>query len=104
MENPLDGLAHIKEPDHNMITFYGSSNQELFSLKMQDGKLVGSTTDPDAIDEASTLFFENLKIHGASLVDRLESIKRLANDTPNDMELGMKLRKLLDEDSINRTR
>jgi hypothetical protein len=101
MDNTLGSLSLIEE--QNIITFFNTSqdNQEIFSLTMRDGKLIGSTTQPEVIDEAARLFFENLRIHGQSLLDKIVALESLAKETPNDMEFGAKARKFLDKNRTN---
>jgi hypothetical protein len=99
-------LKSALEAERNIITFYNveADHSEIFSLTMKDGKLIGSTEDPNALNQAANLFFDNLKIHGQSLLDRINALEALARDYPNDMEFGNKARKFIDENSPNRTR
>jgi hypothetical protein len=97
-------IALVEE--QNIITFFsqGESPREIFSLTMKDGKLIGNTEDPDSLNQAAKLFFEHLKIHGQSLLDRINAIEALEREYPNDMEFGNNVRKSINENSLNRTR
>lgn len=92
--------------DPPIISFHDmeNANQIIFSLKMVDGKLVGSTTDPEKIDEAVRIFFNNLQIHGQNLFDQVNTIKSIVESEPNDMILGNKIRKYINENSVNSSR
>lgn len=92
MENGIVGTE-----TQNIITFFktGENPSVIFTLSMNEGKIYGSTEEPEAINEAARLFFEQLKIQGQTLLDKINAVKQLAAETPNDMELGNKLRKLL---------
>jgi hypothetical protein len=98
----MENLDLALETERNIITFYNTEadNREIFSLTMKDGKLVGSTEDPDALNQAAKLFFENLKIQGQSLLDRLNALDALEREYPNDMEFGNQARKFITENRI----
>jgi hypothetical protein len=102
----MSNLNIALEQEQNIISFFSldESRREIFSLTMKDGKLIGSTEDPDALDQAAKLFFENLKIHGQSLLDRINAVEELEQRYPNDMEFGNNVRKFINENSPNRTR
>lgn len=93
----------ISEPaSQNIFTIYEKDAGAIFSMTMVEGKLVGELLKPDLIDIACKNFFDNLRIHGQTLLDRINAIKELEKAYPNDYEFGTKVREYLNDNSIDR--
>lgn len=94
----------ISEPaSKNLFTIYGKDLDVIFSMSIVDGKLTGELLKPDHMDIACKNFFENLRIYGQTLLDRINVIKELEKAYPNDLEFGTKVREYLNDNSIDRT-
>lgn len=103
MENPEQKTPELTPVlvDTDMLVI-SNSRGPIVSIKMAANNLATTVHQPESIDEATKLFFESLKLHGQSVVDRAvkaesfqAQIIELSRQHPNDMEFGNVVRRTL---------
>jgi len=79
-----------------------SNSRPVFTMKIEDGKLVSVIAEYSNFDEVSEKFFEALTIKGLTLYEKatkaqgfIDQVYSLAGSNPNDMEFGRLVRQML---------
>lgn len=103
MENPEQKTSELTPilVDTDLLVI-SNGRGPIISMKMAANNLETKVHQPESIDEATKIFFENLKLHGQSIVDRAAKaesfqaqIIELSRQNPNDMEFGNVVRRTL---------
>jgi hypothetical protein len=112
-DDSLGELIPVYNQEQYIAIHMGVEGSEVFRLTFdfEKNQVKGILAEGSSFDEAAKLFIHDLRFNGQALVSmideqraKFEKIVQLANDCPNDMELGNKVRHYINENSTNRSR
>ena len=99
------------QPEQFISIHMGEGSPEIFRLTFNrnSGTVEGIIAEGASIDDAAKTFINELRFHGQSLMDtiksldlKLEQLRELSHNHPNDMEFGSKARHYLHDNRGNR--